>query len=96
MANKKNTNQTVSPDALSDKAKEELKETIQGLADSFLRVSAERDVQKQLLDDMFDELGVDKRLVRRMAKVYHKGNYSEEVDNEETFQEFYEQVVKKQ
>jgi len=92
--NQQNTNHTIDPSNLTDEARKELMDGIQSLSDSFLRVEAERDAQKQILEDLFNELGVEKKLVRRIAKVYHKNSFQEEKEASETFEEFYDTVVK--
>ena len=85
--NQQNTNHTIDPSNLTDEARKELMDGIQ-------RVEAERDAQKQILEDLFNELGVEKKLVRRIAKVYHKNSFQEEKEASETFEEFYDTVVK--
>lgn len=79
--------------SLSAVDKDKLKGYIQEMNDSLTRISAERDLQKEILDKAFEEIGLDKKLVRRMSKVYYKSNFSEEVENDNTFQEFYEMII---
>jgi DNA-directed RNA polymerase subunit N (RpoN/RPB10) len=61
--------------------------------DSMLRVSSERDLQKEALDSITDKLGVDKKIVRRMARTYYKANFNAEVEDNNTFEEFYQTVI---
>lgn len=89
-----NTNQIVSVDQLSNEAKAQIKSTVLALNDSMLRISAEQELIKTALDDLNEELGIDKRLVRKMAKVYFKNNYNAEKDASATFEEFYDEVLK--
>ena len=63
------------------------------LNDSMTRMSAERDLQKEAVNNINDALGVDKKLIKRMAKVYYKANYNEEVEENNTFEEFYDTIV---
>jgi predicted solute-binding protein len=58
------------------------------------RVASERDFQKETLNTISDKTGVDKKIVRRMAKVYFKSNYSEEQEENRQFEEFYDGVMK--
>lgn len=90
----KDTNQTVSVEQLSAEAKAQIKNTVLTLNDSMLRISAEQELIKTALDDLNEELGIDKRLVRKMAKVYFKNNYNDEKDAAATFEEFYDEVLK--
>lgn len=84
----------VSVNSLSPEERKKLKGMISELNDSMVRVAAERDLQKEILTRANDDLGVDKKVVRRMAKAYFNSNYNEEVESNRTFEEFYENVVK--
>ena len=89
-----NTNETISIDQLSAEAKAQVKAAVLTIADSMTRVEAERDVMKTTVDDLSDELGIDKRLVRKIAKVYFKNNYAAEKESFASFEEFYDGVMK--
>lgn len=84
----------VSINSLSDSQKKELKEAIQSLNDSMTRVASERDYQKEAVNNISDKTGVDKKIIRRMAKVYFKSNYAEEQEENRSFEEFYDGVMK--
>lgn len=84
----------VSINSLSEENKKQLKEAVQQLNDSMTRVAAERDFQKETLTAIFDKVGVDKKIVRRMAKVYFKANYQQEQEENRNFEEFYDGVMK--
>jgi predicted solute-binding protein len=58
------------------------------------RVAAERDFQKDSVNSISDKTGVDKKIIRRMAKVYFKANYSQEQEENRNFEEFYDGVMK--
>lgn len=85
----------VSINSLTDQDKKKLKNAIMELNDSMTRVAAERDLQKETINTIFDELGVDKKLVRRMAKAYYKANFNEEVEENNNFQEMYDNIISK-
>lgn len=80
--------------SLSSTDKQKLKGAVQELNDSLTRVAAERDLQKEIINKMAEELGLDKKLIRRLGKTYFKANFSEEVENNTAFEEFYEGVLK--
>lgn len=84
----------VSVNSLSDADKKRLKEAVMEMNDSMTRTAAERDLQKEILNKMNDQLGVDKKLLRRMAKVYFKSNYSQEQEDNRNFEEMYDEVMK--
>ena len=89
------TNETTSVYALSKEAQEQLKDAIHELSDSFTRIDAERDLQKNILEDAYNSLGVNKSLIKKLAKVYNKNKFNDEKDNYNTFEEFYEALFEK-
>ena len=84
----------VSPNSLSNEDKKKLKNVIYALNDSMTRVAAERDLQKEAINEIFDELGIDKKIVRKMAKAYFLANYNNMVEEEKNFQDFYDSIIK--
>ena len=84
----------VSINALTESQKTELKNAIREMNDSMTRVAAERDFQKDSVNSISDKTGVDKKIIRRMAKVYFKANYSQEQEENRNFEEFYDGVMK--
>ena len=84
----------VSPNSLSNDEKKKLKNVIYAINDSMTRVSGERDLQKEAITEICDELGVDKKLVRKMAKAYFMANYNTIVEEEKNFQDFYDSIIK--
>lgn len=79
--------------SLSQNDKERLKNAIKEMNDSMTRAAAESDLQKEIITKICDELGVDKKIVRRMAKVYFKANFNAEVEENRTFEDFYSVVI---
>lgn len=86
---------TTSVEALSPEDKKVLRKAIMELNDSMTRVGAERELQKEIIDETFDKLGVDKRMIRRLAKVYYKANFNDEVEENNQFESFYDEVMRK-
>lgn len=84
----------VSPNSLSNEDKKKLKNVIYALNDSMTRMAAEKDLQKEAINEIFDELGIDKKIVRKMATTYFKANYNNVVEEEQNFQDFYNTVLK--
>lgn len=84
----------VSINSLTETQRKELKEAIVQLNDSFTRVASERDYQKDTINAINDKTGVDKKIIRRMAKVYFRANYSQEQEENRSFEEFYDGVMK--
>lgn len=80
--------------SLTEEQKNKLREAVKQMNDSLTRVAAERDHQKAIIDGIHDSTGVDKKLVRRMSKVYFKANYTQEQEDNRQFEEFYDGVMK--
>jgi hypothetical protein len=80
--------------SLSTTDKQKLRNAIQEINNSMTRVAAERDLQKEITNKLAEELSLDKKLIRRMAKVYFKSNSTTEVEENNMFEEFYEGVLK--
>jgi ABC-type microcin C transport system permease subunit YejB len=87
-------NPTVNISSLNDMERKKLKQAIREMNDSMTRVSAERDLQKEIISNLHDELGVDKKLIRRMAKAYFKANFGQEVEENKAFEESYDLIIK--
>ena len=64
------------------------------ISNSLTRIEAERDLIKEILQKMQDECEIPKKLSRKLAKVYHKRNYEEELAEQNDFVEVYESVAK--
>ena len=84
-----------SVEGLSAEDKKVLRKAIMELNDSMTRVGAERDLQKEIINETFDKLGVDKKMIRRMAKVYFKANFNQESEENKAFEEFYTVLISK-
>jgi len=67
---------------------------LQEISNSLTRIEAERDLIKEILQKMQEEHEIPKKLSRKLAKVYHKRNYEEEVAEQSDFQTIYENVAK--
>jgi arsenate reductase-like glutaredoxin family protein len=74
--------------------RDKLLKVLKECSDSMTRIEGERDLIKESVKDICEQLELPKRLVNRMVKVYHKQNYDEEVTVHEQFETLYETVVK--
>ena len=88
-------NATMTVQSLSSDDRKVLRKAIIELNDSMTRASAERDLQKEIIEEANGKLGVDKKLIRRMAKAYFKANFNDEVEENNTFESFYDEVMRK-
>ena len=83
----------VSVNSLSENDRKKLKGAIQELNDSMTRAAAERELQKETIINICEELSLEKKLDRKMGKTYFKANFNTEVEEQKTFEEFYEIII---
>jgi predicted site-specific integrase-resolvase len=76
-----------------DVDKKALKGVLDELSNSMLRVKSEKEFQKEAITDASEKFNMNKRILRKMAKVYHNNSFTEEVMEMEEFQTLYESVV---
>ena len=74
--------------------KDKLLKLLKTCSDSLARAEAEKELIREEVKEICQQLELPKRLVNRMVKVYHKQNYDEEVATHEQFETLYETVVK--
>lgn len=70
-----------------------INKALQEMSNSMTRIEAERDLMKDIIHSINEDHNVDKKQFRRMAKVYHKRNFTTEVQEHEEFETLYEAVV---
>tara|TARA_R110000868_G_scaffold124490_12_gene329184 strand:+ start:7794 stop:8042 length:249 start_codon:yes stop_codon:yes gene_type:complete len=78
---------------LTTQNKDKLRKSITEIADSLTRIAAERDLQKEIIKKVSEELTIDKKIIRRMAKVYFNANFVQEVELDDEFEETYRDTV---
>jgi hypothetical protein len=69
-----------------------IKDCLQEMVDSMIRVAAERDLMKEIVARVKEETEVDTKIFRRMAKVQFASNFSEVVAQDEEFVVLYEKL----
>ena len=70
-----------------------IKNCLQEISNSYIRIEAERDNIKAIIDRLEEDFGLNKRLSRKLAKVFHKRNIAEEVAQAEELSATYDVVV---
>jgi hypothetical protein len=63
------------------------------ISNSMARMDAERDLIKQAIEDICEEQNLSKKTFRRMAKVYHRQNFKQELEEHEEFETLYETIT---
>ena len=71
-----------------------LLDALKDISTSMTRTDAERDLLKNIKKDICDELQLDRKVLNKLARTYHKGNFNEEVEMHKDFESLYETVTK--
>jgi hypothetical protein len=74
-------------------ARKAIKKCMDELSASMARTEGEREFIKEAINNICDEYEMSKKTFRRLAKVYHKQNFSREVAEHEEFETMYEQLT---
>jgi hypothetical protein len=69
-------------------------DALQEISNSMTRVDAEKDLIKTIVADLSDTFQLPKRTVSKLAKIYHKQNFSQEAQEFEELETLYEEVIK--
>lgn len=70
-----------------------IKDALQEISNSLTRIEAERDLIKDVLQTVQDNQNIPKKYVRKLAKIYHKQNYTEVQQEQEDIETLYETVT---
>ena len=73
--------------------RDKIKKMLAEISGSMTRMEAERDLVRETVKDMSKQFNLPVKTLNRMAKVYHKQNYNQEVAEHEEFEELYETIV---
>lgn len=73
--------------------RKKIRDALQEASNSMTRISAERDLIKDIAKDIADNFQLSKKHVNKMIRVYHKQNFTEEVQTNDEFEQLYEEVV---
>jgi hypothetical protein len=66
---------------------------LQEISNSKTRIEAERELIKEITDNINEEHDIPKKLINQLAKVYHMRNFADEVSQQEEFQVAFEQLA---
>ena len=76
-----------------DQDKKDILGVLTEISNSMLRIKSEREHIKEAIDAAAEKYDMNKRILRKMAKVYHNNSFTDEVTEMEEFQALYESVV---
>ena len=74
-------------------ARKAIKKCMDELSASMARIDGERDFIKEAIANICEEYEMSKKTFRKLARVYHKQNFSKEVAEHEEFETMYEQLT---
>ena len=79
-----------------DKNREvKIKGAVTEIANSLLRIDAERDLIKEIINKLAKEEEINKKTLRKLGRTYYKQNYGEEQQSFDEFSDLYESVFEK-
>lgn len=76
----------------SDEELKVLRSSVEQLSDVMTMMEAQRDTQKEIINEVYDKLKIPKKIIRRIAKTYHKRTFEEESTENTEFEALYEGV----
>lgn len=82
----------VIPTSTTDKQK--IKDAVTEMSNSMLRIDSEREFQRDVCARIKDEVGLEPKYLKQLAKVYHKQNFTEVQAQQDDFETLYEEVIK--
>lgn len=68
---------------------------IEVINDSMTRMASERDLIKETINSVYEELGFPKKMLRRLAKTHFKRSFETDVQEDREFESTYETVTRK-
>ena len=74
--------------------KKAIRDVLQTISDSYTRIEAEKDLIKDEIAALAKEFKIPKKFPGKMAWVFHKQSYQDNVDEQDDFEQLYEAVVK--
>jgi Transcriptional regulator DsbA len=63
------------------------------ISHSYARAEAERDLIKATIEDLSEKHEIPKKIIGKIAKIYHKQTYKTETEDHEEFMALYEKVT---
>jgi hypothetical protein len=78
----------------SEVDRKKIADCIREIDASMTRVDAEKDFIKEAIADLYDQVGVPKKYISKMARIYHKQNLAEVTTEISDLEELYTQVIK--
>lgn len=68
-------------------------DALQEISNSKTRISAERDLIKDIVDDLSEQFELPKKTINKLANIYHKQSFSKEEQEFDELQTLYETII---
>jgi hypothetical protein len=73
--------------------RKKLKDVLTEVSNSMIRIKSEREFIKEAIEEAAEKFQMNKKILRKMAKVYHNNSFTYEIMEMEEFQTLYESIV---
>jgi hypothetical protein len=73
--------------------RKKLKDVLTEVSNSMIRIKSEREFIKEAIEEAAEKFQMNKKILRKMAKVYHNNSFTDEIMEMEEFQTLYESIV---
>ena len=73
--------------------RKKLKDVLTEVSNSMIRIKSEREFIKESIEEAAEKFQMNKKILRKMAKVYHNNSFTDEIMEMEEFQTLYESIV---
>jgi ribosomal protein S9 len=85
------TTNVIVPSSSADR--QAVQKALQEISASLTRIDAEKDLIKDILVTVEDNQNIPKKYMRKMARIYHKQNFTEIQQEQEDLETLYETVT---
>ena len=66
---------------------------LQEISNSMIRISSEKDLVREIVKDLSEQFELPKKTINKLAKIYHKQNFNQELQDFNELEALYEEVV---
>jgi hypothetical protein len=81
------------PTVITEQHRKQIQAALQEMSNSFIRVEAEKDHQKEIAAKILEDCMVPKKDFNKLARIYHASNLAQEAAKSEEFMQFAEAVL---
>jgi len=74
-------------------AKKKIRDGLDEISHAKTRVAAERDLIKEIINKLHEDHNIEKKILRKMAKVHHEASFDDEVAENDEFEILYETIT---